>query len=64
MHVHPLMSVRAAIGFGVVLGLAIGIVVSISTGVPFAPEAGLVLGVLLGWFGRALSAPRSSLRNC
>lgn len=46
------MSVRAAIGLGAVLGLAIGIVVSITTDTPFAPEAGLVLGALLGWFGR------------
>jgi len=39
---------------GAVLGLAVGIVVSATTVVPFAPEAGLVLGFLVGWFSRAL----------
>jgi hypothetical protein len=43
------MSVGAAIGLGGVLGLALGIVVSLTTDVPFAPEAGVVLGALLGW---------------
>ena len=43
------MSVAVAVGLGAVLGLALGIVVSLTTDVPFAPEAGLVLGVLLGW---------------
>ena len=46
------MSVRVAIGLGAVLGLALGIVVSLSTDLPFAPEAGLVLGALLGWLAR------------
>jgi hypothetical protein len=46
------LSVRAAIGLGAVLGLALGIVVSLTTDVPFAPEAGLVLGALLGWLSR------------
>jgi hypothetical protein len=46
------MSVGAAIGLGAVLGLALGIVVSLTTDVPFAPEAGLVLGALLGWLSR------------
>lgn len=46
------MSVRAAIGLGAVLGLALGIAVSLTTDVPFAPEAGLVLGALLGWLSR------------
>jgi hypothetical protein len=31
-----------------VLGLALGIVVSVTTDVPLAPEAGLVLGALIG----------------
>ena len=43
------MSVGVAIGLGAVLGLALGIVVS---DIPFAPEAGLVLGALLGWLAR------------
>jgi FtsH-binding integral membrane protein len=38
---------------GAVLGLAVGIVVSATTDVPLAPEAGLVLGFLVGWFSRA-----------
>jgi hypothetical protein len=46
------VSVGAAIGLGAVLGLAIGIVVSVATGVPLAPEAGLVLGALVGWLSR------------
>jgi hypothetical protein len=53
-HRHTLahVSVAAAIGLGAVLGLAVGIVVSLTTDVPFAPEAGLVLGALLGWLSR------------
>jgi hypothetical protein len=43
------VSVGAAIALGAVLGLALGIVVSLTTDVPFAPEAGVVLGALLGW---------------
>jgi hypothetical protein len=50
------MSVRAAIGLGAVLGLALGIAVSLTTDVPFAPEAGLVLGALLGWLSRRAGA--------
>ena len=46
------MSVGAAIGLGAVLGLALGIFVSVTTDVPFAPEAGLLLGALVGWFLR------------
>jgi hypothetical protein len=46
------VSVGAAIALGAVLGLALGIVVSLTTDVPFAPEAGVVLGALLGWLFR------------
>ena len=46
------VSVGAAIALGAVLGLALGIVVSVSTDVPFAPEVGLVLGALIGWLSR------------
>jgi hypothetical protein len=46
------MSVGAAIALGAVVGLALGIVVSVTTGVPLAPEAGLVLGGLVGWLAR------------
>jgi len=37
---------------GAVIGLALGILVSVTTDVPFAPEAGLVLGALVGWLLR------------
>jgi hypothetical protein len=46
------MSVAATIGLGAAIGLALGIVISVTTDLPFAPEAGLVLGALLGWFSR------------
>jgi hypothetical protein len=46
------MSVGAAIALGAVLGLALGILVSVTTELPFAPEAGLVLGALVGWLSR------------
>jgi hypothetical protein len=46
------VGVGAIIGLGAMLGLALGIVVSFTTDVPFAPEAGLVLGALLGWLSR------------
>jgi hypothetical protein len=42
----------AAIGIGAVVGLALGILVSVTTELPLAPEAGLVLGALLGWLLR------------
>jgi hypothetical protein len=37
-------------GAGAVVGVAAGILVSVTTDVPFAPEAGLILGGLIGWF--------------
>jgi hypothetical protein len=46
------MSVGAAIAVGAAAGLALGIVVSVLTDVPLAPEAGLALGALAGWLGR------------
>jgi len=46
------MSVGAAIGLGALVGLVLGIVVSVTTDVPLAPEAGLVLGGLIGWLSR------------
>ena len=51
-HTLACVSVGAAIGVGAVLGLALGIVVSVTTDVPLAPEAGLVLGALVGWLSR------------
>ncbi|MBK5220532.1 MAG: hypothetical protein JJE35_12225 [Thermoleophilia bacterium] len=50
------MSSAAAIGIGAVVGLAVGIPVSIATDVPLAPEGGLLIGVLVGWF--ALRSPK------
>jgi hypothetical protein len=46
------MSVAAAIAVGAAIGLALGILVSVATDVPLAPEAGLVLGALVGWLLR------------
>jgi hypothetical protein len=46
------VSVGAAIALGAVIGLALGILVSATTDVPLAPEAGLVLGGLVGWLSR------------
>ena len=46
------MSVRATVAVGAVVGLALDIVVGVTTDVPLAPEAGLVLGGLLGWLSR------------
>jgi hypothetical protein len=42
----------AAIAIGAVVGLALGILVSVTTELPLAPEAGLVLGALLAWMLR------------
>jgi NAD/NADP transhydrogenase beta subunit len=38
-----------AIVVGAVVGLALGIVVSVATDLPLMPELGLVLGGLVGW---------------
>jgi hypothetical protein len=46
------MSVGVAVALGAVIGLALGILVSVTTDVPFAPEAGVVLGALIGWLSR------------
>jgi hypothetical protein len=43
------LSTGAAIGVGAVIGLVLGILVSVITDVPLAPEGGLVLGLLAGW---------------
>jgi hypothetical protein len=46
------LSVGAAIAAGAAIGLALGILIAVATDVPLAPEAGLVLGALLGWLYR------------
>jgi hypothetical protein len=43
------MSVGAAVAVGAVIGLAVGILVSLATDLPLMPELGLVLGGLAGW---------------
>jgi hypothetical protein len=43
------MSAGLAIAVGAIVGLAVGILVSLTTDVPFAPEVGLLLGGLAGW---------------
>jgi hypothetical protein len=43
------MSTGAAIALGGGVGLVIGILVSLATDLPLAPEGGLVLGLLGGW---------------
>jgi hypothetical protein len=49
------MSVGGAIAVGATTGLVLGVLVSLATDVPLAPEGGLVLGALVGWLLR---------RNC
>jgi hypothetical protein len=46
------MTMGAAIAIGAVIGLALGIVVSVATDLPLAPEVGLLLGALAGWLTR------------
>jgi hypothetical protein len=46
------MSVGVAVALGAVIGLALGILVSVATDAPLAPEAGVVLGALIGWLSR------------
>ena len=46
------MAIGTAVALGAAIGLALGIVVSVAADVPLAPEAGLVLGALLGWVAR------------
>ena len=46
------MSVGVTIAVGGAVGLALGILVAVTTDVPLAPEGGLVLGALVGWLSR------------
>jgi hypothetical protein len=46
------MSNGAVIAVGAGVGLVLGILISVTTDVPLAPEAGLVVGGLIGWFSR------------
>ena len=45
-------SVGQAIAVGAATGLVLGILVSLTTDVPFAPEGGLILGALVAWLLR------------
>ena len=58
------MSMGPAIAVGAVIGLALGIVVGLTTDVPLAPEVGLVLGALGGWlragYGPAVEVVRAN----
>jgi hypothetical protein len=43
---------------GAVIGLALGIGVSLTTEIPLAPEGGLALGALVGWLWRRDPSPK------
>jgi hypothetical protein len=47
-----------AVGTGI--GLVLGILVSIASDIPFAPEAGLLIGALAGWLVRRQRADPSA----
>lgn len=46
------MSSGAAIALGAVVGLALGIAVSVATDLPLAPEVGLLGGIAVGWLAK------------
>jgi hypothetical protein len=46
------MTLGVAIAVGAVVGLALGIVVSVATDIPLAPEVGLLRGALVAWLLR------------
>ena len=52
------MSMGAAIALGAAAGFGLGIAVSLLTSVPFAPEVGLAVGVVVAWFWRANTGER------
>jgi hypothetical protein len=43
------------VGVGALVGVVLGILVGVTTDVPLAPEAGLVLGAVVGWLFRRVS---------
>jgi hypothetical protein len=43
-----------SVAIGAAVGVALGILVSVTTDIPFAPEIGLLVGGLLGWFSAGL----------
>jgi hypothetical protein len=46
------ITVGAAIALGAVAGFGLGVLISVTTDVPLAPELGLALGALVGWLSR------------
>ena len=46
------MGTGLAIVIGAVAGLALGILVSVITDIPLAPELGLLLGAAVGWLSQ------------
>jgi hypothetical protein len=46
------VSTGAAIAIGAAVGLVLGIVVSVTTEIPLAPEIGLLLGAGVAWISR------------
>ena len=46
---------RFFVGVGALIGVVLGILVGVTTDVPLAPEAGLILGALAGWLFRRVS---------
>ena len=54
---------RAAIAVGAVTGLALGILVSVTTDIPLAPEAGLIIGALAGWLSHRTAHSLDSDRD-
>lgn len=45
----PGVSAGAAIAIGAAVGLVLGILISVATDLPLAPEAGALLGGVVGW---------------
>jgi len=43
------------VGAGALIGLVLGILLSVTTDVPLAPEAAVTLGALVGWLFRRVS---------
>jgi len=43
------------VGVGALIGLVLGILPNVTTDVPLAPEAGVILGALVGWLFRRVS---------
>ena len=51
---RPSRGVWFFVAIGAAIGLVLGVVVSVTTDLPLAPEAGVLLGALGGWLVRRL----------